>query len=62
MGSYISQSQADSTNLEGLPPDATEKLAPNLGSISRSCGKKHRTGTCKREGKGDSGKLGEGRE
>ena len=63
MGSYISQSQADSTdNLEGLPPDATELLAPNLGSISRSGGKKYRTGTCKREGKGDSGKLGEERE
>ena len=29
-----------------------EKLAPNLGSISRSGGKKYRTGTCKREGKG----------
>ena len=44
MDSYISQSQADSTdNLEGLPPDATEKLAPNLGSISRSGGKKYRT-------------------
>ena len=53
MGSYISQSQADSTdNLEGLPPDATEKLAPNLGSISCSGGRKHRTSTCKREGKG----------
>ena len=63
MDSYISQSQADSTdNLEGLPPDATELLAPNLGSISRSGGKKHRTGTCKREGRGDSGKLGEERE
>ena len=53
MDSYISQSQADSTDdLEGLPPDATEKLAPNLGSISRSGGKKYRTGTFKREGKG----------
>ena len=53
MGSYIPQSQADSAdNLEGLPPDATEKLAPNLGSISRSSGKKYRKGTCKREGKG----------
>ena len=53
MGSYISQSQADSTdNLEGLPPDATEKLALNLGSIPRSSGKKYRTGTCKRGGKG----------
>ena len=63
MDSYISQSQADSTdNLEGLPPDATELLAPNLGSISRSGGKKYRTGTCKREGKGGSGKFGEERE
>ena len=53
MDSHISQSQADSTdNLEGLPPNATEKLAPNLGSISRSGGKKYRTGTCKREDKG----------
>ena len=53
MGGYISQSQADSTdNLEGLPPDTTEKLAPNLGSMSPSSGKKYRTGTCKRGGKG----------
>ena len=52
MGSYISHSQADSIDFEGLPPDATEELAPNLGSISRSSGKKYRTGTCKREGKG----------
>ena len=60
MDSYISQSQADSTDdLEGLPPDATELLAPNLGSISHSGGKKHRTGTRKREGKGHSRKLGE---
>ena len=59
MGSYISQSQADSTDLEGLPRDATEKLAPNLGSISRSGGKKYRTGTCKRE---DKGIVGEERE
>ena len=44
MDSYISQSQADSTDdLEGLPPDASEELAPNLGSISRSGGKKYRT-------------------
>ena len=43
MGSYISHSQADSTDLEGLPLDATEELAPNLGSISRSGGKKYRT-------------------
>ena len=40
---YISQSQADSTDLEGVPLDATEELAPNLGSISRSNGKKYRT-------------------
>ena len=40
---YISQSQADSTDLEGVPLDATEELAPNLGSISRSGGKKYRT-------------------
>ena len=52
MGSYISHSQTDSTDFEGPPPDATEELAPNLGSISRSGGKKYRTGTCKREGKG----------
>ena len=53
MDSYISHSQADFTDdLEGLPPDATEELAPNLGSISRSSGKKYRTGTCKRGGKG----------
>ena len=62
MDSYIFQSQADSTDLEGLPPDATEELAPNQGSISRSGGKKHRTGTCKREGMRDSEKLGEERE
>ena len=43
MDSYISHSQADSIDLEGLPPDATEELAPNLGSISRSNGKKYRT-------------------
>ena len=52
MDSYISHSQADSTDLESLPPDAAEKLAPNLGSISRSSRKKYRTGTFKREGKG----------
>ena len=52
MGSYISHSQADSIDFEGLPPDATEELAPNLGSILRSSGKKYRKGTCKREGKG----------
>ena len=33
MDSYISHPQADSTDLEGLPPDAKEELAPNLGSI-----------------------------
>ena len=43
MDSYISHSQADSIDFEGLPPDATEELAPNLGSISRSNGKKYRT-------------------
>lgn len=46
MGSYISQSQsqADPTDdLEGLPPNATEEFASNLGSISRSGGKKYRT-------------------
>ena len=43
MGSYISHSQADFTDLEGLPLDAMEKLAPNLGSISHSGGKKYRT-------------------
>ena len=52
MDSYISHSQADSTDLESLPPDAAEKLAPNLGSISRSSRKKYRTGTFRREGKG----------
>ena len=29
--------------MEGLPPHATEELALNLGSISRSSGKKYRT-------------------
>ena len=46
MGSYISQSQsqADSTDgLECLPPNVTEAFASNLGSISRSGGKKYRT-------------------
>ena len=43
MGSYISHSQADSIDLEGLPPGATEELAPNLGSLSRSGRKKYRT-------------------
>ena len=53
MDSCISHSQTDSTdNSKGLPPDAMEELAPNLGSRSGSGGKKHRTGTCKREGKG----------
>ena len=31
MDSYISHSQAGSIDFEGLPPDATEELAPNLG-------------------------------
>ena len=55
--SYISQSQADSTDLEDLPPGSTEELAPNLGSISRSGGKKYRT-VCRSQGRAhERGKL-----